>query len=119
MNMSIQTSQNFAIMVTVQFCLTRQEVCNVTPFSLEKTVAMTFPDDGALLNLFFFGMCSFIPKVLPGFGSKILDPDFIPNNSLWEAALKSYTGAENCWWSLSFLSCVHLSAFVACNTQIY
>jgi len=30
---------------------------------------MTFPDDGALLNLFFFGMlCSFIPKVLPGFG---------------------------------------------------
>jgi len=41
---------------------------SVTPFSLEKTVAMTFPDDGALLNLFFFGMCRFIPKVLPGFG---------------------------------------------------
>jgi len=81
---------------------------------------MTFPDNGALLNLFFFEMlCSFIPKVLPGFGLKIVEPDFIPNNSLWEAALKPYISAEDCWWSLSFLSCVHLSAFVACNMQRY
>jgi len=81
---------------------------------------MTFPDDGALLNLFFLGMlCSFIPKVLPGFGLKIVDPDFIPSNSLWEAALKYYVSAEDCWCSLSFLSCVHLSAFVACNMQRY
>jgi len=48
-----------------------------------------------------------------------VEPDFIPNNSLWEAVLKSYISAEDCWWSLFFyLVCIYQHLWHAIRRDI-